>query len=165
MEAQGLEIIYWILISLSFIIAFVSLVWPIIPGMLFLLLGFILYGLFFSFEPFSITFWVIQILLVVLLFVTDYFSNLFGVKKLGGKKAAIWGSTIGLLVGPFVIPVAGIILGPFIGAVVAELLIERKSFGKAVKVGVGSVLGFLSGTIVKFIIQIVMVGYFLLIVL
>jgi uncharacterized protein len=156
-----MDLIYWILIILAFLLAFVGLIWPIIPGMLFLLLGFVLYGLFFSFEPLTIPFWIIQIILVALLFVTDYFSNLFGVKKLGGKKAAIWGSTIGLLIGPFVIPVAGIIIGPFLGAVIAELIIEKKSIGSAVKVGIGSVLGFLSGTIVKLILHIIMIGYFL----
>jgi uncharacterized protein len=156
-----MDLIYWIIIILSFLVAFVGLIWPIIPGMLFLILGFILYGLFFTFDPLTIPFWIIQIILVVLLFITDYLSNLFGVKKLGGQKAAIWGSTIGLLVGPFIIPVFGILLGPFIGAVIAELIIEKKSIGNALKVGIGSVLGFLSGTIVKFIIHLIMIGYFL----
>ncbi len=54
----------------------------------------------------------------------------------------MWGSTIGLLIGPFVIPVAGILIGPFLGAVIAELLVERRPFGEAVKSGVGSLVGF-----------------------
>ncbi|MFP3440974.1 DUF456 domain-containing protein, partial [Pantoea sp. SIMBA_133] len=106
-----------------------------------------------------------QVLLTLLLFVADYASNLFGVKKYGGSKAAIWGSTIGLLVGPFIIPFAGIILGPFIGAVVAELLIHRKPFKESVQVGVGSLLGFLGGAVMKGVLQAVMITVFLVYVL
>ena len=54
-------------------------------------------------------------LFVILLFGADTLSNLVGVKKFGGSKAGMWGSTIGLLIGPFVIPVAGILIGPFLG--------------------------------------------------
>ncbi len=101
----------------------------------------------------------------MLLFVADYASNLFGVKKYGGSKAAIWGSTIGLLVGPFVIPFAGIILGPFIGAILAELVIHRKAFKESVQVGVGSLLGFLGGAVMKGLLQTIMVVVFLVYVL
>ncbi|MCY7915868.1 DUF456 domain-containing protein, partial [Bacillus haynesii] len=52
--------------------------------------------------------------------------NLLGIKRFGGSRAAIWGSTIGLLIGPFVIPVAGIILGPFIGALAGEMIVHQK---------------------------------------
>ena len=73
----------------------------------------------------TIWFWIIQILFVILLFGADTLSNLVGVKKFGGSKAGMWGSTIGLLIGPFVIPVAGILVGPFLGAVIAELVVSR----------------------------------------
>lgn len=45
--------------------------------------------------------------------------------------------------GPFVIPGFGIILGPFIGAIVGELIVHRTTISNAVKIGVGSVIGFL----------------------
>lgn len=160
-----MDYVYWILIALSFVLAFAALVFPILPGVLFLALGFVLYGIFYSFEAFSPFFILIQLFMLASLFVIDYFSNLYGVKKQGGSKAAIWGSTIGLLVGPFVIPVAGIIAGPFLGAFLAELIVGRKSPGEAMRVGFGSVLGFLGGTIVKAIIQIIMITYFLFVVL
>ena len=77
---------------------------------------------FFTFEPFGWFFWIIQGLFIVLLFVADYIANMIGIKKYGGSKAGIWGSTIGLLVGPFVIPFLGILIGPFIGAIGAEII-------------------------------------------
>ncbi|MBM6617235.1 DUF456 domain-containing protein [Bacillus suaedaesalsae] len=159
-----MEILYWLVIIILFALSFIGLVYPIIPGLLFLVLGYIAYGIFFTFDSLSIFFWVIQGLFIVLLLVADYLGNILGVKKFGGSKVAEWGSTIGLIIGPFVIPFAGIILGPFLGAILAELIIKRKPIKEAFKVGVGSVLGFLSSTIVKLIIQIIMIIHFFIII-
>ena len=155
-----MDIFLWIVIIALFVIGFVGLVYPIIPSVLFIAGGILLYGVFFTFEDFSILFWIVQIIFVIMLFLADYASNLIGVKRFGGSKAGIWGSTIGLLIGPFVIPVAGIIIGPFIGAVVAELIVNRTSFSNSMKIGFGSVVGFIAGAVSKFIIQAFMVAYF-----
>ncbi|AJK87162.1 DUF456 domain-containing protein [Lysinibacillus fusiformis] len=155
-----MEVVGWILVIACFIISFVGLVYPIIPGVLFLVGGFLLYGLFFSFAELSWWFWVIELLFVVLLFGADTLANAFGIKKFGGSNAGMWGSTIGLLIGPFVIPVAGILLGPFLGAVIAELIVEKRTFSEAVKSGIGSLVGFLTSTIAKAVIQIVMIIVF-----
>ena len=160
-----MEILYWAIIIVLFIISFIGLVYPIIPSVLFVISGILAYGLFFTFEPFNWLFWIIQALFVIMLFGADYVSNLIGVKKFGGSKAGVWGSTIGLLIGPFVIPVVGIILGPFIGAVLAELLVHRVGIVEAFKIGFGSVIGFITSVVAKFIIQAFMVVYFLIIVL
>ncbi|PLR76970.1 DUF456 domain-containing protein [Bacillus sp. V3-13] len=160
-----MEYVYWAAVILMFIVAFAGLVFPVIPSALFLLGGFLLYGLFFSFEPLGWLFWIIQGLFVILLFGADYIANLIGVKKYGGSKAGVWGSTIGLLIGPFVIPVLGILIGPFLGAIVAELLINKKDIQSAVKIGFGSVIGFVSSVVTKGIIQAVMIIYFLILVM
>lgn len=155
-----MEIVAWLLIAALFIIAFVGLIYPIIPSVLFILGGFIVYGLFFSFSDLPWWFWLIELLFVALLFVADTVANLVGVKKFGGSKAGMWGSTIGLLVGPFVIPFAGIIVGPFLGAIIGELLVDRTDFKKAVKVGVGSVIGFLTSVVTKGALQTIMIIIF-----
>ncbi|QUG43714.1 DUF456 family protein [Psychrobacillus sp. INOP01] len=155
-----MEIIGWILIVICFIVAFVGTFYPIIPSVVFMLLGYVVYGLFFSFTELTWLFWVIQILFVVLLFSADMAANAFGVKKFGGTKAGVWGSTIGLLFGPFVIPVAGILIGPFIGAVIAELIVTRLGLKQAIKSGVGSLIGFLTSSVVKIIILVIMLIVF-----
>ncbi|MFB1080659.1 DUF456 domain-containing protein [Jeotgalibacillus sp. JSM ZJ347] len=157
-----MELLFWSLIILSFTIAFVGLIYPIIPSVLFILLGFILHGLFFTFGDFTWFFWTVQILFIVLLFGADYAANLFGVKRFGGSKAGIWGSTIGLLVGPFIIPVIGILIGPLAGAVIGELVVNRTPFKKALKIGFGSLIGFITSVITKGTIQAVMIVIFFL---
>ncbi|WP_391209882.1 DUF456 domain-containing protein [Psychrobacillus sp. L4] len=156
-----MEIIGWILIVASFMVAFIGTFYPIIPSIVFMVLGYIIYGLFFSFAELNWLFWVIQLLFVVLLFSADMAANAFGVKKFGGTKAGMWGSTIGLIAGPFVIPVAGILLGPFLGAVLAELIFTRKGLKQAIKSGIGSLVGFLTSSVVKIIILTLMLVIFI----
>jgi hypothetical protein len=157
-----MEILAWLLIIICFIIAFAGLLYPVIPSVLFLLFGFILYGLFFSFAELSWWFWLIEILFVVLLFMADALANLVSVKKFGGTKAGLWGSTIGLLIGPFIIPYLGIIIGPFIGAVLGEFIVARSDFPQAVRAGIGSLVGFLTSMITKSILQLVMILIFII---
>lgn len=157
-----IEIIGWILIISCFIVAFIGTFYPIIPSVVFMILGYIIYGLFFSFSELNWLFWIIQLLFVVLLFSADMAANAFGVKRFGGTKAGMWGSSIGLILGPFVIPVAGIIVGPFLGAVLAELIMTRKGLKQALKSGIGSLVGFLSSTIVKVIVLTAMLVLFII---
>ncbi|MBT2685708.1 DUF456 family protein [Bacillus sp. ISL-37] len=159
-----MEVVYWIIIGVLFVEAYASLVVPILPGVLLMLGGFILYGLFFSFEPFNWLFWSVQGLFVALLFGADYIANIIGVKKYGGSKAGMWGSTIGLLIGPFVIPIVGILIGPFLGAALAESLVNKKNLNDAIKVGFGSVVGFVSSVVTKGIIMSIMLVYFFILV-
>ena len=159
-----MDIIAWILIITCFVIAFIGLIYPIIPSVLFIIGGFIVYGLFYSFSELPWWFWVIEILLVVLLFGADTVSNLVGVKKFGGSRAGVWGSTIGLLIGPFVIPFAGILAGPFLGAVLAEFFVTKSSWEQSLKTGVGSLVGFLTSIVTKGIVQVGMILLFLIII-
>jgi uncharacterized protein YqgC (DUF456 family) len=64
------------------------------------------------------------------------------------------GLIIGLFLGPF-----GIIIGPFIGAVVGELLF-RDDIKYALKAGFGSLLGFLTGVGLKLAASLLMTFYF-----
>lgn len=157
-----MEILGWALILLSFAVAYVGLVYPIIPSVVFIVLGFILYGLFFSFGELTWLFWVIQVLFVVLIFSADTLSNVASVKRFGGTKPGLYGSTIGLLVGPFVIPIAGIIIGPFLGAFLAELLISKKNVKEAFRAGVGSFVGLVTSSLVKAILFTIMIIIFFL---
>lgn len=147
-----------------FVIAFIGLIYPVIPSVVFLLGGFILYGVFYSFEPFSWLFWTIQGLFFLLLIGADYAANIIGVKKYGGSKAGVWGSTIGLLIGPFLIPVIGILIGPFLGAMLAELIVHKRNMKEAAQIGFGSVVGFVSSVITKGIIQALMIIYFIIVI-
>ena len=91
---------------------------------------------------------VISVVVIILDYILPaYFSKIFG-----GSKAGSWGATIGVIVGMFTMGPFGIILGPFIGAVVGEMLHQKQSLDKAIVVGAGSLLSFFVGTGLKLIV-------------
>ena len=64
-------------------------------------------------------------------------------------KKAIKGTTIGLLVGIFILPF-GIILGPFIGALLGAFLENKdNSVLSPIKVASGALIGFFGGVFLK----------------
>jgi len=86
-------------------------------------------------------------LIVAGITVLDYFIPIWGTKRFGGTKSGERGSMVGLLLGLFTPPL-GIIIGPFLGAFVGEL-IQGSSRNQAFKSAIGSFLGFLAGVFLK----------------
>lgn len=82
-------------------------------------------------------------------------------KKLGGSKAGVRGSTIGMVVGFFFFPPLGVILCPIFGAVLGELLNDRTNTEKAFKIGMASFVSFIFGTGIKLIVTVWMFLTFL----
>jgi uncharacterized protein YqgC (DUF456 family) len=149
----------WIIVIVLFIVGMIGAVYPIFPGAVAIFAAFFVYGWMVSFEPFGIWFWVIQSTIFIALIIADYAVGALGVKKFGGSRASVIGSTVGLIFGPFVIPVAGLILGPFLGAVIAEMIIGT-DFKQALRAGVGALVGLLSSVVVKLILQLLMIIIF-----
>ena len=89
----------------------------------------------------------------------DNFLPAFMTRKMGGSRSATIGSVFGLLTGLFFFPPAGLIIGPFLGALVGELIHNRTDSAKAFKVAFGAFLAFIFGTGVKLIISSVMLFY------
>ncbi|WP_106766899.1 DUF456 domain-containing protein [Paenibacillus faecalis] len=154
-----MDVLGWIIVIALFVVGMAGAIYPILPGVVAIYLALFVYGWFFTFEHYNWFFWIIQTLILIILFVADYAVNAWGVKRLGGSKASIWGSTVGLLVGPFVIPAFGLVIGPFIGAIVGEML-AGSAPGKSIKVGLGSVLGLFSSIVVKVVLQLAMIIIF-----
>lgn len=154
-----MDVIGWIIVIALFAVGLAGAVYPILPGALAIYAAFFVYGLFFSFHDFGFWFWTIQTLIVIVLFVSDHVVNALGVKKFGGSKASIVGSTIGIIIGPFVIPAFGLLVGPFAGAVLGEL-VHGSSMERALKVGWGSMVGLFASTVVKVILQAAMIVLF-----
>ncbi len=80
-------------------------------------------------------------------------------KKFGGSKSAVWGATIGLVVAMFLGPVF-ILIGPFAGAFIGEMIANPDDTVKALKAAAGSFIGFLLGTGIKMICVIAFIWIF-----
>ena len=135
---------------------------PVLPGPPLSWLGLLLLHLT---EPVAENWWFLGITLVLALAVTvlDYVIPAAGTKKFGGSKAGMWGSIIGLLVAIFfpILGPFGIIIWPFVGALVGELSNNATDQKRAWKAAFGSFLGFLTGTFLKFLITLIYAGLFL----
>ncbi|TDN99907.1 DUF456 domain-containing protein [Sunxiuqinia elliptica] len=131
---------------------------PVLPGPPLSYVGLILLHLTERYQ-FSTKFLVIWGIITVVVYLLDYFIPVWGTKKFGGSKRGVWGSIIGLLVGMFLFPPFGIIVGPFAGAVLGELSGGKQS-KEALRSGFGSFVGFLVGTLLKLIASGMMAWYF-----
>jgi len=89
----------------------------------------------------------------------DFLATVLGAKRVGASPQALIGATIGAIVGIF-LGIAGLLLGPFVGAVAGEYYARRK-LGQAGKVGLGTWLGLLFGAIAKIVVAFLMIGIFL----
>ena len=113
---------------------------PIIPGLPLSYVALLLLSFAKDWEPFSATFLIIMGAITGLMLFLDYVVPVVGAKKYGASKYGVWGSFIGMIIGIFVFPPFGLIIGGFIGAVVGELLAGKEG-DNAVRAGIGVFLG------------------------
>jgi uncharacterized protein len=112
--------------------------------------------------PFTSKFLWIWAGITVVVTVLDYVIPLYGTKRFGGSKYGIWGCTIGLIAGFWLGPL-GIIIGPFVGAFIGEIIANNNS-NQALKAAWGSFAGFLFGTLLKLVVCVIMAWYLLAII-
>jgi len=134
---------------------------PVLPGTGLIFLGVFLYGLYDHFQVVSWAFAGAMAGLTLLAAATDYLAGAVGARRVKASRAAVVGAGVGGIVGLFALGPFGVILGPFVGAVTAEVAAGRSS-RQAFRVGVATVLGIAGGTAVKVLIGLVMIALFLL---
>ncbi len=175
-----MDIFLIILGAICLLLGLIGCVAPVIPGVPLSYVGLLLLH-FTDRVQFSWQFLTVWAVIVIVIQVLDYFIPAWGTKKFGGSKYGVWGSTIGLLLGFFMGP-WGIIVGPFVGAVVGELIYfnrhpqaiissseqpasntqqaKNNNLTRALRAGFGSFVGLLTGTILKCICCGMMIAYF-----
>jgi len=90
--------------------------------------------------------------------IVDLMAGALGAKRVGASPRAVTGALIGTVLGLF-FGLPGLLLGPFLGAAVGEL-VAGKDLQRSTHVGVGATLGFLFGAIVKLVVSLTMLGLF-----
>ena len=124
---------------------------PVLPGVMLAYAGYLcLY--FCSYADISLTWLIVFGVLTLLVSLLDYVLPSYMTKKFGGSKAGERGAMAGVIAGMFFGPV-GIIVAPFAGAVIAELLNDSSDRNRALRSGFGSFLSFFIGTGAKLAIS------------
>jgi uncharacterized protein YqgC (DUF456 family) len=151
------DYILLILGILLMILGIIGCLVPVLPGPPFSYLGIILLHLS-RFGQFSNTVLITLGTIAVVITVLDYILPVWNTRKFGGSKYGMRGATVGLVIGLFLGPL-GIVIGPLFGAFVGEMIF-KDDINYALKAGIGSLLGFLTGIGLKLAASLIMTFYF-----
>jgi uncharacterized protein YqgC (DUF456 family) len=154
-----MDIFLVILSALFIIIGLIGSFLPVIPGPPLSWLGLLILHVTNAVEM-NLTLIIITGIIALIIFLLDYIIPAMGTKKFGGSKSGMIGTSIGLVIGLLSPIPGGIILGPFLGAFIGEMLNKNDS-KLAFKAAIGSFLGFLASTFIKFIVAIIYLGIYL----
>lgn len=158
-----MELTIWIIIVVLFILSIVGVFVPIIPSVLAIWGGFLVYHFFLDSEQLTLVFWLIMAIFTIILIVADLLTNRYFVHKFGGSKASEWGAIIGVIIGAFIYPPLGLILVPFLFVFIIEIY-KRRTAKEAALASIGALAGFLSGVVAKIIIQLIMIIWFFIVI-
>ena len=149
-----------VIFIIAFVLLFLGLLGSMIPGLPGPPLSYIgiLLIHFFTGIQFSTSFLLTWAVIVIVVSLLDYLMQVWGVKKFGGGRKAVIGTFLGLFMG-LLFPPVGLLIGPFCGAFIGALLEVRGDNNRALKVAVGSFIGFVTGTILKLVISSVLFYY------
>jgi uncharacterized protein YqgC (DUF456 family) len=89
-------------------------------------------------------------------YAVDFLASAAGVRHAGASTRAAVGAALGAVAGIF-FGLPGLILGPFVGAVLGELTV-RRHLGGAGRAGLAAWIGFIVGTAVKLALVFGMIG-------
>ena len=154
------QTLYFILSAVLILTGIAGTLVPVLPGVPLVFAGMLLAAWADHFQHIgAFTLTLLGVLCGFALLV-DFTASLLGARRVGASTRALWGAAIGTLVG-FFFGLPGVLLGPFVGAVLAELSTGRE-LAHATRVGVGTWLGLLFGTLAKLALCFTMLGIFAL---
>jgi uncharacterized protein YqgC (DUF456 family) len=158
MSGAVLAFVY-VLVALLLIAGLVGSVLPALPGTILILLAAALHAFATGFDPIGPGRLAILGLLTAAAYALDHVAGVLGVKRLGGSGWAMGGAVVGALVGLF-FGLPGLVLGPLLGALVAEYAYTRQ-VGTSARAALGTVVGLLVGAVAKVGLGLAMIGLFL----
>ena len=152
------EIIGLSLALLAMLAGLIGCIMPAFPGTPLVLVAAVGHRLYFGQASISNPVLIILIVLTLISLLFDFLAGMLGANKFGATWRGATGALLGGLIGLF-FGLPGIILGPFAGATVLELIGGRE-LEKAAKAGLGATLGLFAGIVGKFSISVVMILLF-----
>jgi uncharacterized protein YqgC (DUF456 family) len=154
------ETLLYLLAALLVLIGLAGAVLPALPGLPLMYAGLFLAAWTGDFQQVGwITLMIIGVLMLVATAI-DLLASLLGTKRVGASGKAVAGAALGTVVGIF-FGLPGLLLGPFAGALVGELMAGR-DVDQAARAGLGAWLGFLLGSIAKLALAFTMLGVYAL---
>jgi uncharacterized protein YqgC (DUF456 family) len=154
-----MTVLLWIVAAVLVVVGLFGVVLPALPGHMLILAGLVVGAWAEGFTRVGV--WTLALIgtIAVASYGIDFAAAALGARHLGASPRAMAGAALGTLLG-FFLGLPGLIIGPFLGAVVGELTANR-DLAKAGKAGVAAWIGFAIGTAVKVGLAFLMVAIFL----
>lgn len=156
----ALDILLYVIAALLVLAGLAGSILPALPGLPMVFGGLFLAAWVGDFQQVGWFTLALLGLLALLALAVDFIASLLGTRKVGASGLAVIGAAVGTVAGLF-FGLAGLLLGPFAGAVGGELLAGR-GFEQAARAGVGAWVGFVVGTLAKLALAFSMLGVFAL---
>jgi uncharacterized protein YqgC (DUF456 family) len=152
-------ILWWLLAAIIVVAGLAGTIVPALPGVPLVFAGLFVGAWIDGFDTVGWGTLGIMAVLTVVAVVVDFIASAAGARYLGASSRAFWGATAGAVVGIF-FGIPGMLLGPFIGAVIGEIS-GGNDLVRSGRAGVGAWLGIVVATAVKLAIAFLMIGLFL----
>jgi hypothetical protein len=153
------SVLLWIPALLLVAAGIAGLVLPALPGAPLLFAGLVCAAWAEDFAYIGAGWIAVLGVLAALSYPIDLAAGALGARRFGASGRAVIGAALGALVGLF-FGLPGILLGPFVGAVLAELLWARRDLRQAGRSGLGAALGLALGVAAKLTLAFAMLGLF-----
>ncbi|HTN69464.1 MAG TPA: DUF456 domain-containing protein [Methylomirabilota bacterium] len=155
------SVVYWSVAIFLVFAGLIGLVLPAIPSAPLIFAGLLFAAWAENFTYVGLWTLVALGLLSLLTYGVDFWATMFGAKKFGASKRAVYGALIGAVAGIF-IGLPGVIFCPFIGAVIGELSAQR-GLRHAAQAGIGATIGLVLGAALKLAMGLAMIGIFVVV--
>ncbi|MGD9333224.1 MAG: DUF456 domain-containing protein [Desulfobacterales bacterium] len=152
------QIIILILSGMLVLAGLLGLVLPAFPGGIVLFGGLLLAAWAEQFAHVGIGTLTTLGVMTLLIYAIDFIAGALGASRFGASPRAMIGASVGAVGGLF-FGIPGILLGPFIGAVLGELSVQRNLIA-AGKAGIGTTIGLALGVAAKLALALSMIGLF-----
>jgi uncharacterized protein len=154
-----MTLLLWVLGVVLVGIGLVGIVLPALPGTILIFAGLLLAAWADGFTRVGAGTLTVLGVIAAASYGVDFVAAALGVKRLGASTRAMTGAALGTLLGLF-LGLPGLILGPFVGAMLGELTMHRDVL-RAGRAGIAAWIGFAIGMAVKVALAFSMIAIFL----
>jgi uncharacterized protein len=155
---MAMEILLWTLAVTLVVIGVIGIVMPALPGHVLILAGLVLAAWADGFRHVGVWTLVVIGVIAAASYAIDFVAAAVSTRRLGASRRATAGAALGTLGGLF-FGLPGLILGPFVGAVIGEMTVTR-DMRQAGRAGLAATIGFALGTAAKVALAFVMIAIF-----
>ena len=148
----------WVVAVVFIALGIAGLVIPALPGPILIFVGLFVAAWAENFEYVGAFMLVLLAMFAALAYALDFVAAALGARRYGASAGAAIGALVGALVGIF-FGLPGLILGPFIGAVLGQLS-AAPELRQAVRAGWGAWVGLVIGIAAKTAFAVMMIGLY-----